>query len=149
MRVLLQRVAQAQVVVDHKAVGTINHGLLILLGVGQGDSEASADALAHKILKLRIFNDDGGKMNRSVREVGGELLVVSQFTLYADATRGNRPSYAKAAAPAEAKRLYEYFVQVLRAQGVKVETGVFAAHMDVSLVNDGPVTVWLEHPERA
>jgi D-aminoacyl-tRNA deacylase len=119
--------------------------MLILLGVRNGDNEANADALADKIKQLRIFEDEQGKMNRSVSDVGGELLVVSQFTLYGDCRKGNRPSFTDAAAPAEAERLYLYFSQRLRNGGLKVTNGRFQAHMRVALVNDGPVTFVLEY----
>jgi D-tyrosyl-tRNA(Tyr) deacylase len=146
MRVLVQRVRFAHVEVGGSAVAEIGPGLLVLLGVGRGDSEAEADALAAKIAKLRIFSDAAGKMNLSVKDAGGAALVVSQFTLYADTARGNRPSYTDAAPPALAEKLYEYFAEMLQNQGLTVATGVFGADMQVSLLNDGPVTVWLEHP---
>ena len=144
MRALLQRVTFARVTVGGQTVGEIGPGLLVLLGVGQGDTQKDADTLAAKIVKLRIFSDDAGKMNLSVREAGNAALVVSQFTLYADLSRGNRPSFTGAAPPAEAEALYLYFAEQLRAQGLKVQTGKFGADMQVSLLNDGPVTVWLE-----
>lgn len=146
MRALLQRVTSANVTVAGETVGEIGPGLLILLGVGQGDDEHAADVLTAKITKLRIFNDAAGKMNLSVREAGNAALVVSQFTLYADASRGNRPSFTGAAPPATAEALYLYFAEQLKAQGLSVQTGSFGADMQVSLLNDGPVTVWLEHP---
>lgn len=130
--------------VEGRTVGEIGPGLLIFLGVGNGDSEREADLLAAKITKLRVFNDAAGKMNFNVRDAGNAALVVSQFTLYADLTRGNRPSYADAAPPALAEALYDYFAEVLGKTGLSVATGVFGADMQVSLVNDGPVTVWLE-----
>lgn len=146
MRALVQRVSAARVKVGGRTVGEIGPGLLILLGVGGGDSEREADVLAAKIAKLRIFSDAAGKMNRSVLEAGNAALVVSQFTLYADTSRGNRPSFGAAAAPEEADRLYRYFSDALRVLGLHVATGVFGADMQVSLTNDGPVTVWLEQP---
>ena len=146
MRALLQRVTFARVTVAGEIVGEIGPGLLILLGVGQGDHEQDAGTLAVKTAKLRIFSDDAGKMNLSVKETGNAALVVSQFTLYADTTRGNRPSFTGAAPPAEAEALYLYFADQLRAQGLSVATGRFGADMQVSLLNDGPVTVWLESP---
>ena len=146
MRALVQRVSSACAVVQGRTVGEIGPGLLVFLGVGHGDSEREADLLAAKIVKLRIFNDAAGKMNRSVREVGNAALVVSQFTLYADTTRGNRPSFADAAPPALAETLYNHLAEVLTGSGLSVATGVFGADMQVSLVNDGPVTVWLEQP---
>ena len=146
MRALLQRVTDARVTVKGQTVGEIGAGLLILLGVGYGDSQRDADTLAGKIAKLRIFNDDAGKLNLSVRDAGNAALVVSQFTLYADASRGNRPSFTGAASPAQAEALYLYFAEQLSAHGLRVESGIFGADMQVSLVNDGPVTVWLESP---
>ncbi len=141
----MQRVAAGRVDVGDRSVGQIGAGLLILLGVGKDDNEANADALADKIKHLRIFEDEQGKMNRSVVDVGGELLVVSQFTLYGDCRKGNRPSFTDAAAPAEAERLYLYFSQRLRDGGLNVANGQFQAHMRVAIVNDGPVTFVLEY----
>jgi D-tyrosyl-tRNA(Tyr) deacylase len=138
---LVQRVSEARVDVDGRTVGAIGPGLLVLVCAERGDAEAQADKLLAKILKLRIFADDAGKMNRSVQDVGGGLLVVSQFTLAADTAGGNRPSFTNAAPPEEGRRLYEYFVQQARAQHAPVATGEFAAHMQVHLVNDGPVTI--------
>lgn len=143
MRALLQRVSRASVSVDGAVVGQIGAGLLILICAMQGDTEAEADKLAAKIAKLRIFKDDAGKMNLSVRDAGGAALVVSQFTLAAD-LRGNRPGFSYAAAPDEGKRLYEYFSGRIRAEGLAVENGIFGADMDVSLNNDGPVTIWMD-----
>lgn len=125
-------------------MGAIGPGLCILLGIGRDDRERDADFLTDKILKLRIFDDDQGKMNRTVTECGGELMIVSQFTLYADWRKGNRPSFSDAAAPELAERLYQYFVQRLRASNLRVATGRFQSHMQVSLVNDGPVTFVLD-----
>jgi len=136
------------VTVDGQVVGEIGRGLLVLLGVGRADNEAAADYLADKILGLRVFEDDAGKMNLSVQDSRGEMLVVSQFTLYGDVRRGKRPSFDDAARPEEAKRLYEYFVDKIRAGGLHCETGQFQAMMDVELVNDGPVTILLDS-ERA
>ena len=144
MRAVIQRVAEARVSVDDRIVGQIGPGLCVLLGVGVADSENNADALADKIAKLRIFDDGQGKMNRSAIDCGGELLVVSEFTLYADWRKGNRPSFTDAAPPGEAERLYRYFSERLRDQGLTVATGQFQAHMKVALVNDGPVTLILE-----
>ena len=141
----MQRVAAGRVDVGDRIVGQIGPGLLILLGVGKDDNETNADALADKIKHLRIFEDEQGKMNRSVADVGGELLVVSQFTLYGDCRKGNRPSFTDAAAPAEAERLYLYFSQRLRDGGLNVANGQFQAHMRVAIVNDGPVTFVLEY----
>ena len=144
MRAIIQRVAQARVTVGDNVIGQIGAGLCIFLGVGKEDTEANANALADKIKNLRIFEDQRGKMNRSLADSAGELLVVSQFTLYGDCRKGNRPSFTDAAAPAQAQRLYEYFSERLRAAGVKVANGQFQAHMQVALVNDGPVTLFLE-----
>jgi D-tyrosyl-tRNA(Tyr) deacylase len=140
----VQRVSEASVRVEGAIVGAVGRGLLVLLGVGTGDSEADAELLAEKVLNLRVFADENGQMNRSVLEVGGGLLVVSQFTLYGDARRGRRPSYADAAPPDEANRLYEHFVSRVRPSGLAVATGVFRAMMDVALVNEGPVTLLLD-----
>lgn len=140
----MQRVKEASVRIDGRLVGAVGRGLLVLLGVGNGDSEKDADFLAEKVLNLRVFPDDDGQMNRSVVDVGGGLLVVSQFTLYGDARRGRRPSYVDAAPPAEANRLYEHFVSRVRPSGLEVATGVFRATMDVALVNEGPVTLLLD-----
>ncbi len=149
MRLVLQRVTYARVEVGGAVVGEIGRGLLLLLGVAKGDAAADADYLAAKTSELRIFADDAGKMNRSVREADGAILVVSQFTLYGDTRKGRRPGFDAAAAPEDAKRLYEYFVDVLRRTGLRVETGVFQADMAVSLLNDGPVTFILESPSRS
>jgi D-aminoacyl-tRNA deacylase len=144
MRAILQRVSRASVEVDGRITGRIEDGLLILLGVGKSDTEKDAEYLADKILNLRIFPDAGGKMNLSVLDSGGGLLVVSQFTLYGDVRKGRRPSFDAAAPPDEAQRLYEYFVEATRRSGIRVETGVFQAMMKVELVNDGPVTILCE-----
>jgi len=144
MRAVVQRVSEASVRVDGEVAGRIGLGLVVLLGVGQGDAEADADYLADKIVNLRILADVAGQMNRSVLDVGGELLVVSQFTLYGDARKGRRPGFTDAAPPAEANRLYEHFVARVRHSGLRVETGVFGAMMDVGLVNHGPVTILLD-----
>ncbi len=144
MRAVLQRVRHASVEVDGKTIGQIGPGLMILVCAMDGDTEAQADHLAAKIAKLRIFKDDLGKMNLSVRDVGGAALVISQFTLAADTSRGNRPGFSTAAAPDEGKRLYEYFAKQLESQGIPVDTGEFGADMAVSLLNDGPVTIWME-----
>ncbi len=141
MIAVLQRVTEACVRVDGEVIGRIGQGLLVLLCAEQGDTEAVADKLLIKILKLRIFSDEAGKMNRSVQDVGGGLLVVSQFTLAADVTGGNRPSFTQAARPDEGRRLYEYFVAQAHLAHPLVQTGQFAADMKVSLVNDGPVTL--------
>ncbi len=141
MITVLQRVSQASVRVDGQLIGQIGPGLLVLLCAEAGDTEAVADKLLAKVLKLRIFADEAGKMNRSVQDVGGGLLVVSQFTLAADVTGGNRPSFTQAARPDEGRRLYEYFVTQARAAHPLVQTGQFAADMAVALVNDGPITI--------
>ena len=138
---IIQRVRQARVEVGGLAIGEIGHGLLVLVCAERGDSETQADKLLAKLLKLRIFGDEAGKMNRSVQDVAGGLLLVSQFTLAADTSGGNRPSFTAAAAPAEGRRLYDYFVAQARAAHAVVQTGEFAADMQVHLVNDGPVTI--------
>ncbi len=147
MRAVLQRVSRARVSVDRETIGEIGTGLLVLLGVGVGDTEADAISLVDKIVNLRIFDDDDGKMNLSVIDFAGEMLVVSQFTLYADTRKGRRPSYITAAAPDEANRLYEFFVTESRRHLTTVQTGRFQAMMDVELVNKGPVTIILESPQ--
>ncbi len=144
MRALIQRVTGAAVRVEGAVIGEIGPGLLILICAMQGDTEAQADKLAAKIAKLRIFEDDAGKMNRSVLDTQGAALVVSQFTLAADTSRGNRPGFSTAAPPADGERLYEYFAAQVQAQGVPVATGRFGADMKVSLVNDGPITIWMD-----
>jgi D-tyrosyl-tRNA(Tyr) deacylase len=144
VRAVIQRVSEACASVDSVTVGEIGAGLCILLGVGKQDGDDDADFLAEKIKNLRVFEDDQGKMNRSILEVGGELLVVSQFTLYGDCRKGNRPSFTDAAAAEQADRLYQRFVRRLSDAGVRVATGRFQAHMKVALVNDGPVTFVLE-----
>jgi D-tyrosyl-tRNA(Tyr) deacylase len=141
---VVQRVAEASCRVEGDVVGAIGPGLAVLLGVGQGDTEADADYLAEKVLHLRVFSDEAGQMNRSVLDVGGGLLVVSQFTLLGDVRKGRRPSYSDAAPPEEANRLYERFVGRLRPSGLPVATGLFRATMDVALVNHGPVTILLD-----
>jgi D-tyrosyl-tRNA(Tyr) deacylase len=144
VRAVVQRVASASVVVDGKNVGEIEHGFLVLLGVGTDDADADAVALAEKIAGLRVFEDDAGKMNLALNDVGGQMLVVSQFTLFGDCRKGRRPSFVEAARPEKAELLYETFVAEVRGQGIIVETGRFQTHMDVSLVNDGPVTLLLD-----
>jgi len=147
MRAVIQRVTQAQVTVGEDGedvVSKIGPGLCVLLGIGKGDGERNAESLARKVGSLRIFDDDQGKLNRSVSETHGEVLVVSQFTLYGDCRKGNRPSFGEAAAPADAQRLYEFFVAQLRATGLAVATGRFQTAMSVALVNDGPVSLILE-----
>ena len=144
MRALLQRVSEAQVDIDGKTVGRCGKGLMILVCAMQGDDEEQAEKMAAKISKLRIFQDENGKMNRSVLDINGSILAVSQFTLSADTSRGNRPGFSSAASPDDGNHLYEHFAQALRNLGLPVETGRFGADMQVSLTNDGPVTIWLE-----
>jgi D-tyrosyl-tRNA(Tyr) deacylase len=144
MRAVIQRVKACDVQVDHEIVGRIGSGLLVLLGISRSDEEKDADYLADKVVHLRIFEDDEGKMNSSLLEAGGEVLVVSQFTLLGDCRKGRRPSFVEAAPPERAEQLYEYFVDQLRSKGMTVSTGQFQAKMAVSLVNDGPVTLILE-----
>ncbi len=146
MIAVVQRVSEAAVTVAEKTVGRIDKGLLVLLGVGKGDAEKDADYLADKIIGLRIFEDGNGKMNRSLTDVGGRMLVVSQFTLLGDCSKGRRPSFINAADPESANALYEYFSRRVARNGIEVETGRFGAMMAVSLVNDGPVTLILESP---
>ena len=147
MRVVVQRVKRSSVTIDGEVVGQIGPGLLILLGIREGDGDRQLEFLAEKLLNLRIFADEAGKMNRSVLDVKGELLVVSQFTLYGDCRKGRRPSFIDAARPEVAIPLYERFVARLRQGGLEVQTGEFGAMMDVELVNDGPVTLIIEGPE--
>jgi D-aminoacyl-tRNA deacylase len=144
VRAVIQRVTRASVTVDGRVAGEIGAGLLVLLGVSRTDNPESAAHLAEKIANLRIFSDEAGKMNLSILDAGGAALVVSQFTLYGDMRGGRRPSFIQAAPPEEANRLYQEFVRLMRSLGVKVETGVFQAHMQVELVNDGPVTILLD-----
>ncbi len=141
MKAVLQRVAEASVTIDGEVTGRVGKGLLVLLCAERGDTEIQADKMLAKILKLRIFSDDDGKMNRSLQDVAGGLLVVSQFTLAADTSSGNRPGFSSAAAPADGKRLYDYFVAQARAAHAVVQTGRFGADMQVALINDGPVTI--------
>ena len=148
MRVVVQRVTDAKVSVGGEVVGEIGLGLLVLLGVARDDSGEDADYLAEKTANLRVFDDETGRMNRSLVDVGGAMLIVSQFTLYGDVHRGRRPSYAEAAEPGRANALYEYFVDRVRQQGIRVETGVFQAAMQVNLTNDGPVTILVDSRRR-
>ncbi|MBQ4514581.1 MAG: D-tyrosyl-tRNA(Tyr) deacylase [Anaerolineaceae bacterium] len=144
MRAVIQRVAHASVTVDGECVSKINDGLLILLGIGPDDNEEKAHLMTKKIAALRIFQDEADKMNLSVRDIGGSAIVVSQFTLYADCRKGNRPSFVGAAAPDIASPLVDRFIELLNEQGVPSQSGVFGAHMDVDLLNSGPVTILLE-----
>lgn len=144
MRALLQRVTHASVTVDEQVVGQIGQGLLVLLGVGQDDSEIQVKTMADKIVHMRIFGDDEGKMNRSLLDIGGEVLVVSQFTLYADIRRGRRPSFTNAAPPSLAEPLVERFKEAITAYGLRVTDGIFGAHMQVELLNHGPVTIYID-----
>jgi len=147
MRALLQRVSRASVTVNEQVVGQIGQGLLVLLGVGQDDSEVQVKTLADKIVHLRIFGDEEGKMNRSLLDIGGEVLVVSQFTLYADVRRGRRPGFTDAAPPSIAEPLVERFKAAIGAYGLTVADGVFGAYMEVELLNTGPVTIWMDSEE--
>jgi len=148
MKVVLQRVSHASVIVSESTVGSIQNGIVVLLGIGKSDTTADADYLIDKVLGIRIFPDDAGRMNRNVVETGGALLIVSQFTLYGDCRKGRRPSFDRAAPALEAQQLYEYFVERARAGAVPVETGVFQAMMEVHLVNQGPVTIIIDSADR-
>lgn len=148
MRSVVQRVKRASVIVNGQNVGEISAGLLILLAVGQEDQEDDLTWMVDKLVGLRIFEDDEGKMNRSVKDMGGEILIVSQFTLYGDCRSGKRPSFTSAAPPEQAKALYERTVEGIRSHGLKVETGIFQAQMDVELINDGPVTLLLDSKKK-
>lgn len=144
MKLVVQRVLEANVKVDNKIVGQIKQGFVVLLGVGENDTKEEADYLVQKLLKLRVFTDEKDKMNLSLQDIKGELLIISQFTLYADCSGGNRPSFTKAGKPEKANELYEYFVEECRKTEINVQTGIFGADMKVSLINDGPVTIILE-----
>lgn len=144
MKAVIQRVLHASVVVDGQTVGSCKEGFMILLGVAQGDTELDAELLCKKIVNLRIFQDENGKMNRSIKDIDGEMLVISQFTLLADYRHGNRPDFLASAKPDEANRLYEYFKLLASKEVRRVESGVFGAHMDVSLLNNGPVTIVMD-----
>jgi len=148
MKLVIQRVSQASVVIDGGTVGTIRTGLVVFIGISRSDTLADADYLSDKVLGLRIFPDESGKMNRNIAEAGGSLLVVSQFTLYGDCRRGRRPSFDQAAPPEQARDTYDYFVSTLRRGPVPVETGVFQAMMEVHLVNEGPITILVESDGR-
>ena len=146
MRTLIQRVRQATVTSSNEVIGTIGYGLLIFLGIGADDTENDTDWMAHKCINLRIFEDHQGKMNLTVSKIQGEIMVVSQFTLYGDCSRGHRPSFTGAAPPIVAEKLYKRFIENLRDNGIKVSEGKFGARMEVSLINDGPVTILIESP---
>ncbi len=148
MRAVIQRVSEASVTVDQQVIGEIKAGLLVLICAMQGDDQTQADYLVKKIAKLRIFKDEAGKMNRSVSDTSGAVLVISQFTLAADTHRGNRPGFSTAAPPAQGEALYTYFADQLEAQGLVVQRGSFGADMQVRLLNDGPVTIWMDSDER-
>src|SRR5215813_4216139 len=147
MRALLQRVSQASVTVDEQIVGQIGWGLLVFLGIGQGDGKAQVKILADKIVQLRIFGDEAGKMNRSLLDIQGEVLVISQFTLHADVRRGRRPSFTNAAPPSIAEPLYERFKEAIAGYGLTVASGIFGASMQIELCNEGPVTIWMDSKE--
>ena len=144
MRLLVQRVLNSNVKVDGKITGEINKGYMVLLGVTHDDDTEKADYLVKKLINLRVFEDENGKMNLNINQVGGELLIISQFTLYGNTKDGNRPSFTEAAKPEKAEELYNYFVEQCKKEGIKTEAGIFGADMKVSLINDGPVTVMLE-----
>lgn len=144
MRAVIQRVSSAQVSVDGQVVGQIGRGFLVLLGIAPGDGEAEAQYLARKIAGLRVFEDNDGKMNLALGDVGGAVLAVSQFTLYGDVRKGRRPSFVEAARPEHAEPLYQRFCRMVAAEGIAVQQGVFQAHMEIALVNDGPVTIWVD-----
>lgn len=149
MRALIQRVLEAEVKVEGEAIGRIGHGLLVLVCAMRGDPDDAAEKLASRIARLRIFRDEAGKMNRSVQDIGGSVLVVSQFTLAADTRTGNRPGFSSAEVPERGEALYLRFAEALRTLGLPVETGSFGADMQVSLINDGPVTIWMDSADRA
>lgn len=144
MKLVIQRAKDASVTVDKKVVGKINNGFVVLLGVKNGDTKVEADYLVKKLINLRIFTDENGKMNLSIKDVGGQLLIISQFTLYADCSGGNRPSFFEAAKPEEATKLYDYFCEECGKNDIEVQKGIFGAKMKVELINDGPVTILLE-----
>lgn len=144
MRLLIQRVSKASVKVEGKCVGKINKGFLVFLGITHGDTKDNVDYLVNKLYNLRVFEDENEKMNLSIKDINGEILIVSQFTLYADTSHGNRPSFINAAKPDEANELYEYFIEKAKQTGLKIEVGIFGADMKVELLNDGPVTILLE-----
>ena len=147
MRLIIQRVTQASVTVSGSVVGAINKGYLVLVGIGQNDTEAIVEKMADKMMRLRIFSDENDKINLSLQDVGGQLLLVSQFTLYADCRKGRRPGFEKSAKPDQAQPLYEAFNEALRHEGINVATGIFGADMKIELLNDGPVTIMLDSDE--
>ena len=148
MRILIQRVSEAKVTIDNQIQGSIQRGLVLLIGIGNDDLEEDASWLIRKIIQMRIFNDEDDKMNLSIQDIAGEFLVISQFTLHASTKKGNRPSFIDAARPEVAIPLYEYFLEELKNSQLKVETGIFGADMKVQLVNDGPVTIWIDSKNR-
>ena len=148
MRILIQRVKKARVCVSEREVGAIGHGLLLFIGVSADDTDEDIQYLRRKVLGMRLFSDEAGKMNLCLEQVQGEVLCVSQFTLFARTKKGNRPSFVDSAPSEQAERLYEEFVSVLREQGVKVATGIFGAHMEVESINDGPVTIWMDSRDK-
>ena len=147
MRALIQRVCSAKVVVEEKSIASIGRGLVILIGIGHQDTDGCAQTLAEKIAHLRIFEDDAGKFNLSIQEVNGEAIVVSQFTLFANASKGRRPSFIEAARPEVAAPLVDTFIEKMKGLGIKTQSGIFGAHMLVEINNDGPVTIWLEQDD--
>lgn len=144
MKTVIQRVTNANVIVEEKVVGEIRQGLVVLIGISDNDTEATVKQMVHKIINLRIFHDENNKMNLSIKEINGQILAISQFTLYADCTRGNRPSFTGAGKPDHANDLYQYFISEVKEQGIGIAHGIFGADMKVSLTNDGPVTIVLE-----
>lgn len=144
MKIVIQKVKEANVKVDGKVVGKIEKGFMVLVGITHNDTEENADYLAKKLCKLRVFEDENKKMNLGLKEIGGKLLLISQFTLYANTSDGNRPSFIEAARPEQANKLYEYFCNKCEEYGIEVQKGIFGAHMEVSLINDGPVTIIIE-----
>lgn len=144
MKLVIQRSKEAKVEIEGKINGEIKHGYVVLVGAGHEDTKETVDYLVKKLINLRVFTDENDKMNLSIKDIGGELLIISQFTLYADCKKGNRPSFVNAAEPSKAEELYEYFIQECKKTGINVQTGIFGAHMKVSLCNDGPVTIIME-----